>query len=172
MNYDTKTNTNTYTVIDVRKTFENCEADLRTIARRTSKWTQDYVEQIMHDAYKLAENGYLSVVSIALKRDSDNYTIRATKFSINENGSSNESERAGRNNDWENISNTSLTIYLTYTNKWHNLSNLEKTNFQNSSGFKINWTTTSDDTTFSHLSSDSAQLYANKGYELQKRNYK
>ncbi len=172
MNYNTSTNTNTYTVIDVRKTFENCEADFRTIARRTGKWSQPYVEQIMHDVIKLAENGYLSIISIALKRDSDNYTLRATKFSINENGTSNESERAGRNNDWENIPNTSLIVYLTYTTKWFNLSLQEKTDFQKNNNFEINWAPTSDNTTFSHLSSGNAQLYSNKCYELQKTNYK
>jgi hypothetical protein len=38
--YNTQTNTNTYTVVDIRKTFENCEADIRTIARRTGNGLQ------------------------------------------------------------------------------------------------------------------------------------
>lgn len=169
--YNTRTNTNTYTVVDIRKTFENCEADIRTIARRTGKWSMDYVDKIIHDILKLAENGYLVEVSIALK-DEYNTVKRATKFSTNENGNSNNSDRPGQNNDWENIANTHLTVYLSYSSKWHELTEQQKKDFQINNYFKIGWTTTSDDTSFSHLKSGNAQLYANKGYELQKTNFK
>jgi hypothetical protein len=169
--YNTRTNTNTYTIVDIRKTFENCEADIRTIARRTGKWSLDYVDNIIHDILKLAENGYLVEVSIALK-DANNTVKRATKFSINESGNSNNSDRPGQNNDWENIANTHLTIYLSYSNKWDALTVQQKKDFQTNNYFRIGWTSTSDDTSFSHLNSGNAQLYANKGYELQKTNYK
>ena len=56
--YGTNTITGTYTVIDIRKTFEGCEADIRTIARRTGKWTMGYVDDLFHDIIELAENGY------------------------------------------------------------------------------------------------------------------
>lgn len=170
--YGTRTNTNTYTVVDIRKTFENCEADIRTIARRTNKWSTDYVNNLMHDILKLAENNYLDTVSIALKQNSNNHTVRATKFSINADGNSTDSARPGQNNDWENIDNTNLTVYLSYSTKWHNLTEQEKKNFQTSNYFKIGWTVTTDDTSFSHLSSGNAQLYSSKGYELQKTNFK
>lgn len=172
MNYNTRTNTSTYTVTDIRKTFENCEADIRTIARRTGKWTQDYVDNIMHDIIKLAEKDYISLVSIALKRDSDNYQLRATKFIVNKNGSKTDSDRAGKNNDWPNLNNTHLTVYLSYTDNWRNLNQFERQQFQTDNNFEISWTTTKDDTSFSHLTSDKAQLYGSKGYELQKTNYK
>lgn len=170
--YSTQTNTNTYTVTDIKKTFENCEADIRTIARRTDKWSTDYVDKIMHDIIKLAENKYLDTVSIALKRRSNDYILRAAKFKINEDGSKTDSDRAGRNNDWENIDNTYLSVYLSYSLKWHRLSDQQKKDFCATNDFKIGWTVTSDDTTFSHLGSSNAQLYASKGYELQKTNYK
>jgi hypothetical protein len=172
MSYNTRTNTNTYTVVDIRKTFESCEADLRTIARRTGKWAPAYVSDIMHDVIKLAENGYLEVLSIALKKRSDDYIIRAAKFIVNDNGTALDSERAGSNNDWEDIEDTYLSVYLTYSNTWQNLSATGKRDFQSNNSFKINWTTTSDDTTFSHLSSSRAQLYGSKGYEVQKTNFK
>lgn len=170
--YNTQTNTNTYTVVDIRKTFESCEADIRTIARRTDKWSTDYVDKIMHDIIKLGENKYLDKVSIALKHRSNDHTIRAAKFQVNEEGNKTDSDRAGRNNDWQNIEGTHLTVYLSYTSKWHKLSNQEKKDFYSNNNFKIGWTTTSDDTTFSHLISSNAQLYASKGYELQKTNFK
>jgi hypothetical protein len=166
------TQTNTYTVTDIKKTFENCEADIRTIARRTGKWSQDYADNIMHDIIKLAENKYLDKVSIALKRNSDGHTIRAAEFKVNEDGNKTDSDRAGQNNDWENINDTYLNVYLSYTSKWRLLSEQQKKDFYTANDFKIGWTPTSDDTTFSHLSSSNAQLYASKGYELQKTNYK
>lgn len=68
MSYNTRTNTNTYTVVDIRKTFENCIADIRMIARRTRKWDPPYVDSLSKDILKLAENKYLSCVTIILKR--------------------------------------------------------------------------------------------------------
>lgn len=170
--YNTRTNTNTYTVVDIRKTFENCEADIRTIARRTGKWSMSDVDDILHDIIKLAENGYLKTVSIALMQNSNDYVIRATKFSINESGTSNNSDRPGQNNDWENRENTRLNIIISYTSNWFALSDTEKSNFQKNNNFKVNWSASSIDTSFSHLKSGNAQLYANKGYELQKTNFK
>lgn len=169
--YNTRTNTNTYTVVDIRKTFENCEADIRTIARRTGKWSMDYVDNLMHDILKLAESGYLSTVSIALK-DNYNHVKRATKFTINESGGAVDSARPGQNNDWENITNTHLVVYLSYSFKWNALTEQQRVDFQTNNYFRISWTTTNDDTSFSHLNSGNAQLYANKGYELQKTNFK
>jgi hypothetical protein len=170
--YNTRTNTNTYTVIDIRKTFENCEADIRTIARRTNKWSTDYVDKIMHDIIKLAENNYLDTVSIALKQNSNDHTLRATKFSINADGNATDRARPGQNNDWENIDNTYLTMYLSYSSKWHGLSEQQKKDFQTNNYFRLSWSATTDDTSFSHLSSGNAQLYSSKGYELQKTNFK
>lgn len=170
--YNTRTNTNTYTVVDIRKTFENCEADIRTIARRTGKWSMSDVDDILHDIIKLAENGYLKTVSIALMQNSNDYVIRATKFSINESGSSNDSDRPGQNNDWENRDNTRLNVIISYTDNWFALSTIEKSNFQKNNNFKVKWGSSSIDTSFSHLNSGNAQLYANKGYELQKTNFK
>ena len=170
--HGTKTITNTYTVIDIRKTFENCEADIRTIARRTKKWSLEKVENIVHDIIKFAENGYLGSVSIALIQTSNDRVIRAAKFSINENGSSNASDRPGQNNDWEEIENTYLTIIITNTTNWQQLTEQQKANFKNNNNFKISWGATSIDTSFSHLNSGNGQLYANKGYELQKTNFK
>lgn len=136
--YNTRTNTNTYTVVDIRKTFENCEADIRTIARRTGKWSMSDVDDILHDIIKLAENGYLKTVSIALMQNSNDYVIRATKFSINESGSSNDSDRPGQNNDWENRDNTRLNVIISYTDNWFALSTIEKSNFQKNNNFKVN----------------------------------
>ncbi len=166
---NTATRTATYTVVDIRKTFEGFEADLRMIARRTDKWSMSYVDDIFHDIIKLAESRYLSSISVVLK-DSNGKVIKATKFVVNSEGTSISSDRAGRN-DWHDIPNTTLSVVLSYTEKWHDLSSGKQDDFEQENDFKIGWTSTSIDTSFSHLTKTSGQLYASNGYELQKQNF-
>ncbi len=168
--YGTTTKTGTYTVLDIRKTFEGCEADIRTIARRTGKWTMEYVDQIFHDILKLAEGDYLYSVDIILKENLSNKVVRASKFLVNSLGNATESDRAGKNNDWMDIPNTHLSVILSYTQKWKNLTPESKKNV--TQNFKISWEPSSIDNSFPHLTKNDAQLYASKGYELQKTNYK
>ncbi|OAV64002.1 hypothetical protein Barb6XT_02964 [Bacteroidales bacterium Barb6XT] len=165
------TTTATYTITDIRKTFENLEADIRTIARRTGKWDMSYVDNIFHDILPLAENQYLESVDIVLINDNTGIVVRASKFIVNSNGTTTASERAGQNNEWTNIPNTRLTVIISHTQKWESLSEENKRKFQ-SDNFIINWVSSSIDNTFSHLTCSQAQLYASKGYELQKNNYK
>lgn len=168
--YNTSTTTSTYTVIDIRKTFEGCEADIRMIARRTGKWSMSYVDQIFHDIIKLAEEEFLSSVNITLM-DSTDKVIRATKFVVNAKGTAITSDRAG-SNDWADIPNTRLTIILSYTQKWFNLTSEQKAKFQVENAFEIGWTLSNIDTNFPHLIKSQGQLYASKGFELQKTSYK
>lgn len=168
--YGTTTKTGTYTVLDIRKTFEGCEADIRTIARRTGKWSMEYVDKIFHDILLLAEGEYLYSVDIVLLDRETDYVFRASKFIINSSGTATESERAGKNNDWVDLPNTYLSVILSYTNKWHQLQPETKTNF--SKNLRLSWGSTSIDNSFSHLNKNNAQLYGSKGYELQKTNYK
>tara|TARA_R110002096_G_scaffold300196_1_gene494899 strand:- start:2025 stop:2537 length:513 start_codon:yes stop_codon:yes gene_type:complete len=170
MSYNTTTRTSTYTVTDIRKTFENCIADIRMIARRTGKWDINYVDRLGKDILKLAENKYLSCVTIILKRNNTNYQVRAAKFTVNDNGNTSEGDRAGKNYDWPSDEDTYLSVVLSYTSTWHSLTAEQQSKF--SKDLEINWTSTSEDLTFSHLRSDNAQLYGSKTYEVQKTNFK
>lgn len=162
------TYTATYTVVDIRKAFEGFEADLRMIARRTDKWTTDYVDKIVHDVIRLAESKYLSKVSIALK-NSAGTPIQATKWVVNESGTAISGDRAG-GNDWPNISGTYLSVTLEYTSAWHNLSSDKHAEFEKDC--KIKWTPSTTDTNFPNLTQQGAQNYASNGYEVKKYNYK
>ena len=163
--------TKTYTVTDIRKTFENFQADFRTIARRTGKMDMTTVDNIIHDILILAENKFLRSIDIVLL-DNNETVIRATKFEINQDGTATSSDRAGKNNDWLNIPNTYLSVILSYNESWHNLSKQEKEEFQNDNNFKTSWVSSNIDNTFPHLSKNNAQLYASNGYELNKTVYK
>ena len=166
------TTTSTYTVTDIRKTFESLDADIRTIARRTGKWDMDYVDKVFHDILILAENKYLKSIDNVLKNNDTGSVIRASKFIVNSNGTASTGERAGQNNEWANIANTKLSVILSYTQEWLDLPEENKRKFETDNSFKIGWVASTIDNTFPHLSSSQAQLYASKGYELQKNNYK
>lgn len=168
--YGTYTNTSTYTVLDIRKTFEGCEADIRTIARRTNKWSMEYVDNIFHDILKLAENEYLSSVDIVLLDNSTDKPLKASKFIVNSLGNAIDSERAGKNNDWADVPNSRLTVILSYTDKWRKLNSIQRQSFIKD--FKMSWSSSSIDNSFPNLQKSNAQLYASKGYELQKTNFK
>lgn len=64
--YNTITNTGTYTVTDIRKTFEGFNADFRMIAARTGKKSISEVDAFVNDIMIWAETKYLSYVDIAL----------------------------------------------------------------------------------------------------------
>jgi hypothetical protein len=168
--YSTITNTKTYTVVDIRKTFEGFEADLRMIARRTNKWSMDYADQLIHDVLKLAEDRYIKTIHITLL-DSSEVVKQAVKFTVNEDGKAQTSERPG-SNDWSNIVGTRLQMVLEYQSAWHQLTAEQQTAYMYNNNFKIGWTASSIDTTYRHLSNQSGQLYGSNGYELKKENYK
>lgn len=166
---NTFTKTATYTVIDIRKTFEGFETDLRTIARRTGKWTIEYVEDIFHDILKWAEDKYLVSVDIVLL-DKSSKPIRATRYIINSDGTTTSSDKAGKNN-WENIADTRLQIIITQTAAWKNLLGEEQKRYKENRNFKVSWGPSSIDNSYSDLKQSSAQLYASNNYELQKINF-
>jgi len=168
--YNTVTNTSTYTVTDIRKTFEGFEADLRMIARRTDKWTMDYVERLIYDVLKLAESRYLKKVSITLMNNT-NIAVRAVKYTINEEGKAQSSERPG-SNDWLNLPDTYLRMVLEYRTAWHELTEQQQAAYMAANDFKVSWSATTIDTNFRHLVNQSAQLYGSNGYELKKENYR
>lgn len=166
----TSTITATYTITDIRKTFEGFEADLRMIARKTGKWSMSYVDNIFHDIIKLAEEEYLKSVDIALLDENDN-PIRATKFIVNVNGTQISGDRAG-SNDWTDLPNTKLTVILSHTDSWNKLTDEQREQFKQNNEFKISWTASKIDNNFPNLAKSQGQLYASKGYELKKENYK
>ena len=168
--YSTVTNTATYTVVDIRKTFEGFSADFRMIATRTGKKSIMEVEEYLHDIMAWAENKYLKYVDITLI-DANNKPLKAARYSVDESGKATQSERAG-NNDWQNIFNTQLMIIIMNKDSWNNMSLAEQEKFKQLNNFKKSWGPSQIDNSYSHLSRDNAQMYASKGYELQKENFK
>lgn len=168
MSPNTTTRTSTYTVVDVRKTFENFAADLGMIAGKTRKWDTAKVAEMVHDIMLFAENYYLDRVDILLL-DSSGKPIQVASYTANENGSALTGERAG-GNDWPCLENTRLSLLIGFSQSWKNLDAVQQQEFR----AKLNnpWGGTRMDATYSHLQSQSAQKYASNGFELNKQNFK
>jgi len=169
MSYGTVTNTNTFTVVDIRKTFESFDADLRMIARRTGTWTPEYTGNVVHDIIKLAENHYLSRIEIQ-QLDANGRALQVSIFRVNEQGSAISGPRAG-GNDWAPVSGASLTVVLSYTDTWRALSAERQAAFRTNNSFKIGWIAATN-TSYDHLIRSAERTYALKGYELTREDYK
>lgn len=169
--YGTFTNTGTYTVTDIRKTFEGFNADFRMIATRTGKKSISEVDALINDIMIWAETKYLDYIDIALL-NADKKPIKATRYRVDENGKANQSDRAGNNNDWQNLLNTELKVAVNFNSKWTNLSQEQRNKFMTDNNFICGWDIIDFDNSYNHLIKDVAQLYASKGYELKKENFK
>lgn len=164
----TATQTATYTVVDIRKTFGNFQADLSMIARRTGKMTPDKVDKFHHDVLVLAEGRYLRHVDITLV-GALGTAIQASRYTVNADGSALTGDRPG-SNDWPDIAGSELTVIVHYSENWWGLDASQKQAVHNRQ--LLSWSTTTVDTSYSHLQQSTAQGYANKGYELNKVNFK
>lgn len=164
----TQTQTATYTVVDIQKTFGNFEADLRMIARRTGKLTQDKVEQYCHDVLIMAEGRYLSRVDITLL-DANGKALQVAEYTINADGNATNNDRPG-NNDWQDITGSQLTVIMHHNTNWSAADSIKKQAVYDKQ--KLSWNATTIDTSYSHLQRLAAQDYASRGYGLTKVNRK
>ena len=169
MTYGTVTNTATYTVVDIRKTFENFDADVRMIAKRTDIWTSEYVGRVVHDVVKLAEKHYLEYVDIQ-QLSAAGEVLQVSRFRVNSEGSAMAGARPG-GNDWGPVYGSSLSVQLSYTTAWHALSPEQKAAYQTNNGFKIGWVAAAT-ASYAHLTRGTDRAYAAKGYELNREDYK
>jgi len=167
--YYSATGTATYTVVDIRKTFEGFESDLRMIARLTNTWTMDFTESVFHDVIKLAEAKYLAATNVVLE-NSSGIPIKAAKFVVNPTGTGISSDRAGGNN-WSPVAGARLSVILEYTPAWHALDSVQQCDFQKNNDFCVSWIDSNTNTSFPGLRHSMGQLYASNGYELKKHNY-
>jgi hypothetical protein len=102
--------------------------------------------------------------------DGNNNPLRASKYAVNENGKMASGDRAG-GNDWPVIADSKLFILITYSQNWALLNATQQETFKKNSELIFGWGPSTVDNSFSHLRQTSGQLYASKGYELQKTNY-
>ena len=129
-------------------------------------------------AYTLALNGTITGAGPTdperrkFLRETTGWQPFSIKTGVDENGKANQSDRAGNNNDWQNLPNTELRVVVNFTKNWTNKTEEQRNNFMTINNFRCGWGRLDFDNSYIHLSKADAQLYASKGYELKKENFK
>jgi len=154
----TATKSATYTDVDIERVVTRVRADLMMIADSTGGWTPDKARDYAHDIEELAKAGYLSHVKVFLYDGGEK--IRAARFTINTDASTWTSARPG-GVCWPRVPDPDLRIYLHYTDDYTAAARSKM-----ASRLKIAWSPTSDDTSFTGMSSSGGRDYASNSYGI------
>ena len=165
----TSTYTQTYTIVDIRRVLSQFAADLGMFAESTGLWSAEYAARIAGDARALAESGFLDSASVCL-RDRDRRVIRAARYEVNTEAGALTVSRPG-DALWPRTPDGELTIVLSYTRAWHELSPERKERFRQDH-LSITWVTSEIDTTFPGLVRAADRNYASNGFGLVRSSYK
>ena len=155
--------THTYTETDIRKVFENFQADLCMLALRTQAMELEYAKNCADDIFLMAKEQCLREFHVQLCDRNENI-VRAYKYSVQENVHLN-SQRPGANK-WPCLPDGYLHLIIQLSDE-----QIFK-NLQESNRLKIHWTTTSSSSTdYSSMQNDSSRLYSSNGYGLQRETF-
>ena len=151
--------TRTYTRTDIRKVFENFQADLQMLAVRTQAMESDHAQLCAYDVCLMAQEECLRRVHVQLY-DSDRNLIKVHRYSVEKDIIS-ESERPGGNR-WPFLPDGSLCVIVEYSDSQV----AEKLN--RSGKLKIRWSRSSLSTDYSGMQNDDGRLYSSSTYGLRR----
>ena len=151
--------TQTYTKTDVRKAFENFQADLLMLALRTQAMEMDRADECAHDILLMAQEECLKYVHIQLY-DCYGNLVRAHRYSVMEKLRS-DSQRPGENK-WPRLPDGELCIIVKYSDSQ------KAKRLKGSGRLKRNWGSSSLSTDYSGMQSESVKFYSSNGYGLQR----
>jgi len=151
--------TQTYTRTDIRRVFENFQADLRMLAVRTQAMEPDHAKKCGDDVCLMAQVGCLSRVDVQL-RDSSENLVRVHRYSVEEIMSSVSSRPGG--NRWPCLPNGTLYVVVVPSDR-------EKLKRLKILGeLKLIWSASPLSTDYSNMRRDGARLYSSNSYGLQR----
>ncbi len=156
------TSTQTYTKTDIRKVFENFQADLLMLALRTQAMEKYLVNDYAHDILLMTKNGCLKYIHIQLY----NYygqLIKVHKYSVTENSSS-ASQRPGENK-WPCLPNGELCI-IVEPSCHQKLEELKQ-----SGQLEISWGPSFLSTDYSGMRNENVRFYSSNNYGLQRNTF-
>lgn len=163
----TRTDTYTYTRVDVGKTFESFRSNLRMVAN-TSGCGVESVDTWADDVLTLAYAGYLVSVSVVLL-SANGERLRAAKFLISEDAGGWASEMPG-DNVWPRTGGGRISLILSYSKAWASLSTERQTKFKES--LAVKWVPTDQDTTFADMETGGTRRYASNAYGLEQTTFR
>ncbi len=156
------TMTQTYTRTDIRKVFENFQADLQMLAVRTRAMELDHAQDCAHDVCLMAREECLTRVHIQLY-DSFGSLVKVHRYSVEEDILS-DSQRPG-DNRWPCLPDGTLRVIVEY-------SDIQKSEDLKKSGkLKIPWGPSSLSTDYSGMHSNGGRLYSSNSYGLQRETF-
>lgn len=165
----TGTQTNTYTVADVRKVVDNFAADFSMMAQATGLRSRESVAETVSDLKIFAEYGYLINVKLVLK-DAAGTQIRGAAYTVSDAASGWTSERPG-GNLWPRTPGGALKVVAALNDDWWAKTSDQKAAFIDRHSLNNPWEVTTEDTSFSGLSASAGQKYASNGYGWDRTNY-
>ena len=157
------THTQTYTVVDVRKVFENFHADLRMLAVNTGGMSLQSVEQYAEDVTLFAIEDCVRVVHIQ-QVNAAGTVINASKYSVQTDATW-DSDRPG-SNQWPRDGGVLRVII-----QGSNADMLKIEQLQSERRLNINWVSGTASTNYSHMHGGEGRLYSSSGYGLKRESF-
>ena len=153
--------TKTYTKTDIRRAFENFQADLLMLALRTQAMDPVDVNDYAHDILLMAKNQCIKSVHIQLLDRYENI-VKAHRYSVKESLLST-SQRPGQNN-WPSLPNGKLCVIVEgCSNGWKKL--------QQSGQLKIPWKPSFLSTDYSGMQNEGVRCYSSNSYGLERNTF-
>ena len=163
------TQTQTFTIADIRKVVENFAADLSMMAQFTGIHSREYVLKTVFDLNFFAECRYLLQVMVMLK-DKHGNKINAAIYKTSESAIGWTCERPG-NNRWPRTPDGALLVIATMTKAWNDKTGAEKEAFCKENRLNWVWVSTTQDITLVGLRPSAGQKYSSSGYGWERTNY-
>ena len=154
--------TYTRTKTDIRKVFENFQADLYMLVLRTQAMEKEDMDMNIHDVLLMAEWECLQSVHIQL-RDFNNNLVKVHRYSVQE-GVLSDSQRPGENK-WPCLPSGKLHVIVTYSDPQ------EAEKLKQSGQLKITWGPSSLSTDYSEMQAESNRAYSSHGYGLKRETF-
>lgn len=159
----TATDTYSYTISDIETVVRRFTAELVMIAQSTRTITEAKAREYAHDIEVLAKEDYLEMVDITLLSGSEE--VQAVKYVVNKSADDLEMSRPG-GVLWPLVENPHLRIIWRHTDAYDANAREEM-----KSKLKIEWVSTSTDTSHSSLSHSGGRTYASNGWGMQRKDF-
>ena len=151
--------TQTYTRTDIRKVFENFQADLQMLAERTQAMKLDHAWNCADDVCLMAQEGCLRCVHVQLYNSTGNL-LKVHRYSVEDDILS-DSQRPGANR-WPCLPDGVLWVIVECSD------NIKLEELKKSEDLKINWSPSHLSTNYSGMRNDGARLYSSNSYGLRR----
>lgn len=166
---NTGTQTNTYTVTDIRRVVASFAADFSMISQATGLWESEDVRETVSDLNAFAEAGYLTKVHLILW-DAGGNKLRAAKYTVSTTAVGWNNDRPG-NNLWPRTPGGSLQVIATLSSDWWALDEVSKAWVRKQYGIVGAWSPTDTDTSHAGMTSSTDRRYASNGYGMERTIY-